>query len=261
MNIAIILSGGSGTRIGAGMPKQYLVTNGRSMIERAMEPFIFHPDIDGVLVAAENAWYDRITEDVVRLANDRHFTGLYALTTEEIRARMLGFSQPGTTRAGSIYNALRALSRTIAENDVVIIHDAARPFVSGELITRLVEACKTHDGAIPVLPMKDTVYMLPNGMRADAPVNEPDRLIPMELLPRERIAAGQAPEAFRYGKYLAANEALLPDKLARVNGSTEVALLAGMDIAVVEGEESNFKVTTQTDLDRYQLELSVGGRY
>ena len=103
-----------------------------------------------------------------------------------------------------------------------------------------------HDGALPVLPMKDTIYYLPSDKNASG----------LSLLDRTRVVAGQAPEAFRYGKYLAANEALLPDKIKEINGSTEVALLAGMDIAVIAGEESNFKITTPGDMERYRMVLS-----
>ena len=67
----------------------------------------------------------------------------------------------------------------------------------------------------------------------------------------EQIFAGQAPEAFRFGKYLRANEALLPDKIFTINGSSEPAVMAGMRIALIEGEESNFKITTKADLERF----------
>lgn len=261
MNIVIILSGGSGTRLGGETPKQYLVSEGRSMIERAMEPFFLHAEIDAVWIVAEGEWRESILADIGRLATDSGYSGVSTASygfrrrsPEEILQMRLGFSDPGATRALSILNALRDLNGIASEQDVVIIHDAARPFVSKELISRLIDACQSHDGALPVLPMKDTVYLLPE-MAQDVLSSE------RTLLPRERVVAGQAPEAFRYGKYLAANEALLPVKILEINGSTEVALLAGMRIAVVAGEEDNFKVTTKEDLERYHLELSARGRY
>ena len=155
-------------------------------------------------------------------------------------ARFRGFSAPGETRALSILNALRDVASFASDDDIVIIHDAARPFVSPEQISDLIDACREHDGALPVLPMKDTVYLLPESTQAG-----------IELLDRSRIVAGQAPEAFRFGKYLAANEALLPDRIKTINGSTEPALLAGMDIVTIPGDEKNFKVTTKEDLARY----------
>ena len=72
-----------------------------------------------------------------------------------------------------------------------------------------------------------------------------------ELLDRSRIFAGQAPEAYRFGRYLRANEALLPDRIRKINGSTEPAVLAGLDIAMIPGDEGNFKITTKADLKRF----------
>ena len=150
--------------------------------------------------------------------------------------RILAFADPGENRQLSIRNGLLALEGKAKEDSVVLIHDAARPFVTDKLIDSCIFACEEHDGAMPVLPMKDTVYLTgDNGC-----VNG--------LLERDRVVAGQAPEAFLYGKYLAANERLMPEKILSIRGSSEVAILAGMDIAVVPGDEGNIKVTTPSDL-------------
>ena len=72
------------------------------------------------------------------------------------------------------------------------------------------------------------------------------------LLNRSQIFAGQAPEIFVLGKYVQANERLLPDAIKKINGSTEPAVLAGMDIVMVPGDERNFKITTQVDLEHFR---------
>lgn len=69
---------------------------------------------------------------------------------------------------------------------------------------------------------------------------------------RKTIYAGQAPEVFLFGKYYDANKRLLPDKILKINGSTEPAVMAGMDIAMIPGDEGNFKITTRADLERFQ---------
>lgn len=96
---------------------------------------------------------------------------------------------------------------------------------------------------LPVLPMKDTVY-LGDGRQITS------------LLEREKVYAGQAPEAFVLGKYYEANERLLPDRIGQINGSTEPAIMAGMDIAMIPGEEGNFKITTQADLERFKAVMA-----
>ena len=158
----------------------------------------------------------------------------------EMAEKFLGFSDPGENRQLSIYNALKDLKEMFGEAsvDAVMIHDAARPFVTVETVNECLLALDEHDGAMPVLPMSDTVYFSRNGQKVD------------ELLNRNCIFAGQAPEAFRFGKYLAANEALFPDEILHIKGSTEPAIMAGMDVAMIPGDQRNFKVTTMEDMER-----------
>ena len=108
-----------------------------------------------------------------------------------------------------------------------------------ELLSKLLHALYMHEGALTVIPVKDTVYYGRDG-RIES------------LLDRDRLMAGQAPEAFRLGAYYRANKRLLPDKILKINGSTEPAILAGMDIGCVAGEERNFKITTREDLERLE---------
>ena len=128
-------------------------------------------------------------------------------------------------------------------DDLVIIHDAARPCLTKNFLQECICAAEGHDGVLPVLSMKDTVYYSDDGMHVD------------KLLKRSKVLAGQAPEAFRFGKYLEANRTLLPEQILQINGSTEPAVLAGMDIVTIPGDERNYKVTTQEDLKRFREEM------
>ena len=112
--------------------------------------------------------------------------------------------------------------------------------LSAEIIADCLDGALDHDGAMPVLPMKDTVYYSRSG-------NVVDR-----LLDRSTIYAGQAPEVFLLGRYYEANRSLLPGRIWEINGSTEPAVLAGMDIAMIPGDEKNFKITTMADLERFR---------
>ena len=93
---------------------------------------------------------------------------------------------------------------------------------------------------MPLLPMKDTVYTSLDVKHVTA------------LLDRSTVYAGQAPEVFRIGRYYEANQKLLPDRIRKINGSTEPAVLDGMDIVMIPGEEGNFKITTKSDLERFR---------
>lgn len=224
MNIALILSGGTGLRLGTDIPKQYLEVNGRTVISYCLEVFENCPVISAVQIVAQEEWKELI--------------GKSGLT------KCKGFSAPGENRQLSILNGLKDIRQYAEKDDIVIIHDAARPLVSGQLIENVIEAASVHDGAIPVLPMKDTVYFSEDGRKITS------------LLERKNVVAGQAPEAFKLEAYYEANRKLLPDKILEINGSTEPAILAGLDIAMIHGDESNFKITTREDFLRFEEMIS-----
>lgn len=228
MNIAVILSGGMGSRAGLTVPKQYIEADGRPMIFFSMEPFFAHKDIDAVQIVADMAWREYVMQYVV-------------LLEEQLDAsrKFRGFSEPGENRQMSIYHALTDVRKYAEANDRVFIHDAARPFVKAEQISRCLADMEGHDGVLPVLPMKDTVYMC-------------DRKRICSLLDRKSIYAGQAPELFLLGKYYEANRELFPQRILSINGSTEPAIMAGMDIGLSEGDEENFKVTTARDIEIFK---------
>ena len=228
MNIAILLSGGTGSRLCPDIPKQYIAVAGQMIISHCLERLCRHPMIDAVQVVAAEIWWD----DIIR-----------ECTFSE---KLKGFSVPGENRQLSILSGLRDVSLYASSEDVVLVHDAARPLVSEGVITSCLMEIVGHDGVMPVLPMTDTVYYSADGKRVE------------KLLERGAIYAGQAPESFRLGKYLAANESLLPDKILKINGSTEPAIMAGMDVAMIPGEKENFKITTRDDLERYASLLEKG---
>ena len=225
MNVALILSGGTGSRFGGDIPKQYMKVNNKMIIAYCLETILAHNQIDAVQIVAEEEWQDQIEECMMNMKNSFKFRG---------------FSKPGENRQLSILNGFEDIGWYLSdENEVVLVHDAARPLLSEELITNCLSEIEGHDGVMPVIPMKDTVYLSSDGYSIDS------------LLNRKKIFAGQAPESFRFAKYLEANEKLLPEKIMNMNGSTEPAILAGMHIKMIAGDENNYKITTEADLKRF----------
>lgn len=231
MNVALILSGGTGTRLGSDVPKQYIEVCGSPIISYSVRCLSEHNGIDAIQIVADPLWYEQIEK---------------WLQVSDINCKLKGFAMPGANRQLSIYNGLEAIRAYADNDDSVLIHDAARPLLSSKLISDCLDAIHGHDGVLPVLPMKDTVYSSIDGKTVTS------------LLNRKEIYAGQAPEVFRFGKYYEANRRLLPDQILQINGSTEPAILAGMDIAMINGDENNFKITTRADLERFRR--NVGER-
>ena len=233
MNIALILSGGIGSRISSDIPKQYIPVNGKMIITRCIEAVLRCSLVDGLFIVADESRRRMI------LSEAEGFIG------SDFCEKFRGFAEPGENRQLSILSGLRGIvsffedNRPEKERDIVIVHDAARPLVSADTIKACIETCSAHDGAMPALPMKDTVYLSDDGRKISS------------LLDRKKIFAGQAPEAFLLRKYLQANEALLPERILSINGASEPALLAGMDIAIIPGDENNYKITTDHDLESY----------
>lgn len=220
MNIALVLAGGTGTRLGADIPKQYIEVRGKMIIDYCLETMEHSNDIAEVWIVADEMWREHIKKV----------------------DKFKGYACPGRNRQLSIYNGLKAIEESLTgeEKEVnVLIHDAARPFLTEKLISECVKAIEGHDGVLPVLPMKDTVYYSEDGKVISSLIN------------RDKLYAGQAPELFRLQPYIQANEALLPDKIFLVNGSTEPAIMAGMDIVMIPGDENNYKITTKTDMKRF----------
>lgn len=226
MVTALLLSGGTGTRMGVETPKQYIEVNGKPIISYCLHTLLSHGGIDTVQIVADEMWWELILKCI------------------DSPGKFRGFSAPGANRQLSILNGLKDIGKYAADSDHVLIHDAARPLLSADMITACLDAVTGHEGVLPVLPMKDTVYFSEDGEGITS------------LLERSRIFAGQAPEAFLFGKYMEAVRALLPERIFQINGSTEPAVMAGMDIAMIPGDEGNFKITTRADLERFREAVS-----
>lgn len=234
MNYALLLSGGTGTRLQTEIPKQYISVAGKLLITYSLKVLINSEHIDAIEIVAEPEWEEQIIADL----------GKIGLGME----KLVGWAKPGFNRQASIRNGLEGiLCRKEADaEDTVLIHDAARPMLTERQIAECFSALPTHDGVMPALPMKDTVYLSQDGSHVS------------KLLDRDRIFAGQAPELFYLGKYYQANMDLGAERLAEINGSTEPAILAGMDITVIPGDENNFKITTKADLERFRELIGAG---
>lgn len=229
MNIALILSGGTGTRLGGQLPKQYIEVNGKPIISYCIERLSVHENIDAIQIVADIKWQKPLQK---------------WLKSADPSKKFRGFSAPGQNRQLSILHGLEDILHFAHASDYVFIHDAARPLLSEKQITDCLCAAPGHDGILPVLPMKDTVYSSKDGHTVSS------------LLNRNEIYAGQAPEVFRLGSYYEANRRLLPNQILQINGSTEPAIMAGLDIAMIPGDEGNFKITTAADLERFRETLA-----
>jgi 2-C-methyl-D-erythritol 4-phosphate cytidylyltransferase / 2-C-methyl-D-erythritol 2,4-cyclodiphosphate synthase len=224
---AIIAAGGSGRRLGATVPKQLLDLGGRSILQRSVEAFVSHPLVDDIVLVLPPqlaqelpAWLAQHS-DCVRI----------------IRG--------GERRQDSVANGFDAAP---ADADIVLVHDAARPFVGADVITRTIDGAWTHGAVVAAVPVRDTVKRV--AVDAAGAVIE-------ETVPRETVFLAQTPQAFRRDVL---REAVRTGR-SGVDATDEAALAerAGYRVRIVEGDERNVKITTASDLEEARARENAAG--
>ncbi len=216
---AIIAAGGRGVRLGADRPKQFLELGGRSILDLSID----------ALIAS-----DRIHEIVVAVPPD-HLDATAAAWAGGA-GKPLTFVAGGARRQDSVSHAFAATS---AGASIIVIHDAARPFVTADVIARTIDAAVAHGAAIAAMPVRDTVK------RAGASAGDGSRSI-TATIPRDAIFLAQTPQAFRRDLLARALEA------GQTIDATDEAMLVerlGLPVQMVEGDARNIKVTTPEDLE------------
>ena len=211
--VALVVAAGRGSRFGGVQPKQYVPLGGDPVLRHSLERLARHPRIRAVRTV--------IHPDDMAAYRDA--------------AKGLPLLEPvlgGATRQESVRRGLESLEG--APPDKVLIHDGARPFVDAALVDRVLDALDSHDGAIPALPVTDTLKRTENGViRA--------------TVPREGLWRAQTPQGFGYSAILAAHRASADRELT---DDAAVGEAAGLSVAVVKGSAENMKVTTQENLAR-----------
>ena len=219
----VLVAAGRGLRAGAGGPKQYREIGGVPVIFRAMEAFSRHPDVFAV-------------QPVVNPDDSAMFTAAVAGLSHEPP------TNGGATRQASVLAGLEALARH--KPDIVLIHDAARPFVSQGLISRAIDAASRTGAAIPAIPVTDTIKLTGAGGNVE---DTPDRA---------RLRIAQTPQSFRFDVILEAHRRAAKDGRSDFTDDAAIAEWAGLTVATFEGDVANMKLTTPEDFVREEARLA-----
>lgn len=221
---ALIPAAGVGARMGANSPKQYLSLAGKPMLAHVLETFSHARQIDHVLVVVsdDDAYIDDVMNDAPHLAG---------------RVSVLRYG--GETRHQSVLNGLAAARDRIADQDWVLVHDAARPGLSVALIDHLIQSLQNDEvGGLLALPVVDTVKRAAADQRVETTV------------PRDALWAAQTPQMFRYALL---NRAL--QEAAQVTDEASAIEALGLQPKLVKGSPRNFKVTLPEDVALAELYL------
>lgn len=233
MNIALVLSGGTGTRMGPGVPKQYQILAGKPVIVYTLEQFEAYSQVDHVIAVAASDWEETIWK----------WKGEYGLS------KLKAVAAAGEDRQGSIRNGLIAAGPLMEDRwGGVIVQDAVRPLTSQDLLARLIQGLEEAPAVMPVLPITDTIYTSRDGQWVDG------------LLDRSALFAGQAPEAFHYWPYLRLYEETPFEILSSMSGSCQLPYSRGWRVKMIPGDPENVKITYAADLKTCEKKLLERGR-
>ena len=232
MNIALVLAAGSGSRMGnADKPKQFLPIYGKPLMIHTIEAFEVNDDVEAIVVVTNEIYIDQV----------KVWCKQYDLG--KVKAVVAG----GDSRQVSVYNGLQAVKAiSISDDDIVLIHDAARPLISQRIINDNISACMKYNAVDTVINASDTIVRSTNNeFISDIPV-------------RQELYQGQTPQTFKLGLILDAHEQAKINALDNVTDDAKLVLSLGKEVHLVEGSKQNFKITTFDDLMMLKALLKIG---
>jgi 2-C-methyl-D-erythritol 4-phosphate cytidylyltransferase / 2-C-methyl-D-erythritol 2,4-cyclodiphosphate synthase len=218
---AVIVAGGSGLRAGGGTPKQYQLIGGKPVIWWTLKAFLDHPGLSHVQV-------------VVGAGHEKMFSDASA------GLKFPAVVEGGATRQESCRLGLEACANL--KPDKVMIHDAARPFISADMISAVIAELERSDAVIPGLPVADTMKFAPGGVIT-------------KTVDRSAMWFVQTPQGFTFEKILAAHRQAVRDDQHGLTDDAAVAEYAGMQVKIIAGEQQNKKLTTSADVEVANREL------
>lgn len=223
MNIAVIIAGGSGNRMGQDIPKQFMHVDGCPIIIHTMQCFQRHPDIDAIAVVCLKGW------DTVLQA----YANQFSIT------KLKWIFPGGDTGMESIHNGIYGLKEQgCKDDDLVLIHDSVRPLLSQDIISSNIAICKAYGYAITGIQCREAILESEDGFSTSSSI------------PRDRLIRTQTPQTFKLGNIIQVHEDAKVKGIANsVASCTLIAEVGGREMHIVPGSEKNIKVTTVEDLE------------
>lgn len=223
MVYAAVLAGGSGLRMGGNVPKQFLEVAGKPIIIRSIEAFIESGSVDKIFVAVAEDYFIYTSELVKKFIPDADVKILVG----------------GKNRNETLLNVLREIERIgTTDDDVILTHDAVRPFINKRIIDDNIEAARKYGSCNTVVPAVDTILKSSDGKFIES--------VPV----RSEIFHAQTPQSFNVKKLLSLYEKLDAEQMEKFTDSCSVFMAAGEKVFLVKGDRNNIKLTYPEDMER-----------
>lgn len=237
MTIAIILAGGSGVRMGAEIPKQFIEIHDKPVLIYTLEGFQAHPLVDEIGVVCLNGWHDSL----------KSFADNFGIS------KLKWIISGGNTGQESIRNGVFHLEGKCDDEDIIVIHDGIRPLIESFVLTDVIEKCQEYGNAVTSMPYNEQIFL----------VNEDDPSTTSKYIPRETLRRVATPQAYRFGLLdRAYHEAF--EKGIGIYGSSYTNTMMvelGETLHFAAGSDKNIKLTTKDDLELFKgyLEMKNNG--
>ncbi|MCR5462971.1 MAG: 2-C-methyl-D-erythritol 4-phosphate cytidylyltransferase [Bacteroidales bacterium] len=237
MNIAIILAGGSGVRMGAEIPKQFIEVHDKPVLIYTLEGFQAHPLIDEIGVVCLEGWHERL----------KSYAEQFGIS------KLKWIISGGDTGQESIRNGVFYLEGKCLESDIVVIHDGIRPLIEPFVLTDVIEKCQKHGNAVTSMPYNEQIFL----------VNENDPSTTSKYIPRETLRRVSTPQAYTFGLLDKAYHEAFEKEIGIYGSSYTNTMMVelGETLHFAAGSDKNIKLTTKDDLELFKgyLEMKHDG--
>lgn len=229
MNIAIVIAGGSGHRMGQDIPKQFINVYDKPVIIYTLESFQKHPQIDAIEVVCIDGWHD------VLKAYAKQF-GI---------SKLKWVVNGGQTGQESIRNGVYNLEGVLKDDDIVIIHDGIRPLVDESVLSDVILKCNRYGNAVTSMPYNEQIFVID------------DEISTVKYIPRETLRRVSTPQAYKFGKVDRAYHEAFEKKIGIYGSSYTNTMMVelGERLYFAAGSDKNIKLTTKDDLEMFKAYL------
>ena len=229
MNVAIIIAGGSGSRMGQDIPKQFINVYDKPVLVYTLEGFQKHPQIDAILVVCIDGWHDVVKAYAKQFGVDK----------------LKWVVSGGSSGQESIRNGVHALQGICSDEDIIIIHDGIRPLVDETVLTDVIVKCQQYGNAVTSLPYNEQIFVVD------------DDISTVKYIPRETLRRVSTPQAYKFGKLLWAYNKAFAEEVGIYGSSYTNTMMVelGERLYFAAGSDKNIKLTTKDDLEMFKAYL------
>lgn len=231
MNVAVIIAGGSGHRMGQSIPKQFINIYDKPVLIYTLEGFQKHPHIDAIEVVCIDGWHDML----------RAYANQFGIT------KLKWIVSGGNSGQESIRNGVYNLEGICGDNDIVVIHDGIRPMVDDAVLSDVLVTCEKYGNGVTSLPYNEQIFV------------KDDEQSTTQYIPRETLRRVSTPQAYKFGKLLWAYKKAFAEEIGIYGSAYTNTMMAdlGERLYFAQGSDKNIKLTTKDDLELFKAYLKM----